>query len=401
MRGKITKRTVDALQSGPADAFLWDRDLPGFGIRITAAGIRSYVFQYTHGTARRRMTIGRHGAAWTPAGARREALRLRAEVAAGADPATERREARGAPTVAEFADRFIEEHVEPKLQPSSARSYKNILKLAILPALGRAKLADVTRSDVTRLHLKLRETPTRANRTLATLSKMFTLAERWGLRPDGTNPCRHVERFREGRRERYLSEAELAQLGKTLADAERDGTATRFAIAAIRFLVLTGRRLGEALTLRWEDVDLERGAIRLRNTKTGRKAFPLAPAATQLLANLPRVEGNPFVFPGARPGRPIVALQGVWYRLREPAGLEDVRLHDLRHAYASSAACSGEALTVIGALLGHTTPSMTARYAHLSQDAIRAAADRIGGNMARALKAKSSRTAKRKEARGK
>jgi len=385
MRGKVTKRSVDALRPDGRTAFLWDRELPGFGIKLTAGGRKVYVFKYSIRGGSRRITIGRHGAAWTPAIAREEALRLCAEVAAGGDPATARKEARSAPTVAEFAERFTAEHVRPKLRPSSARSYEDILKRSIVPTLGRNKLADVTRADVTRLHLALAATPFRANRTIATLSKMFTLAERWGLRPDNSNPCRHVERFREPRRERYLSEAELARLGKALASAEQKKTAPISAVAAIRFLLLTGRRLGEALALQWRDVDLERGAVRLRDSKTGQKAFPLAPAALQVLASQARVEGNPHVFPGKLAGRPLGDLQHNWYRIRKAANLEDVRVHDLRHAYASSAACSGEALTIIGALLGHTTPGMTARYAHLSDDARRAAANRIGANLARAL----------------
>jgi integrase len=253
----------------------------------------------------------------------------------------------------------------------------------ILPALGRRKLADANRADVQRLHHKLRETPFYANRVLALLSKIFNLAEAWGLRPDGTNPCRHVTRYKEPARARFVSEVELARLGAVLAQAEHEGTEAPAAIAAVRLLVLTGCRLGEILTLRWEHADLERGELRLPESKTGPKTVPLNAPARELLAGLARDQSG-FVIPGRKRGRHLVNLEKPWCRLRERAGLADVRLHDLRHSFASIGAGGGLSLPVIGALLGHTQAATTKKYAHLADDPLRAASELIGRRIAAA-----------------
>lgn len=386
---KLTKRLVDSTAPGPSDVFLWDSELPGFGLKVAPSGRRVYVFQYARGSRRPRMTIGPHGAPWTPDTARKEALRLRGEVARGGDPASVKSEAKGAPTMKDFADRYLREHAEPKKKAASVRNDKLLLRLHVLPTLGRLKVADVTRADVTRLHLAMKETPMQANRALALLSKMFNLAERWGIRPEHSNPCRHVEKYRELRRTRFLSETELAALGKVLAKTERAKSEPWQATAAIRLLLFTGRRVSEVLSLRWADVDFERAVLTLPDSKTGAKSFALAPPALEVLKALPRIEDNPHVLPGrTRKGKPFVGLPHVWHRLREKAGLDGVRIHDLRHAFASAGASSGEALTLIGALLGHTTPTMTARYAHLSDNPVRAAGDRIAAIMAAALSGK-------------
>lgn len=398
---KLTKRTVDALKPGPRTVFLMDDSLPGFGVRLTPAGVKSYVFQWGRGRSlRRRLTIGRHGAPWTPDSARSEAKRLRGEVAKGGDPAAIRAAAHRAPTVKEFSGRFLTEHVEPKTKPSSARAYRSLLSTVILPAFGPKKLADVTRADVSRLHHSKRGAPYAANRTLAVLSKMFNLAEAWGIRPDGSNPCRHVAKFRERRRERFLSAAELLRVGDALLVAEREGILSTpkargkrplkslkvspYATAALRLLLMTGCRLSEIVTLRWDYLDEEHKCLRLPDSKTGAKAVHLSAPAFQLLSNLARVDDSPFVFVGRSKGS-FKGLPHVWHRVRKLAGVPDVRIHDLRHSFASFGAAGGESLLIIGALLGHRTPGMTARYAHLSDDPRRAAADRIAGPIAIAL----------------
>src|SRR6266545_1952980 len=220
MVGAITKRGVDALRPGRVDAFLWDRELSRFGMKVTPAGAKSYVIQYRLGRRLRRYTIGRHGAPWTPDLARKEALRLLALVASGVDPAAAKQAGRTAPTVRELAERVRAEHLV-KRKVATRSEYERLLRLHILPALGSLAVADVARADVARLHHQLRTTPMQANRVVAVLSKMMNLAERWGLRPDGTNPARHVERNRERRRERFLSTEELGYLGRVLALAAR------------------------------------------------------------------------------------------------------------------------------------------------------------------------------------
>jgi len=211
---------------------------------------------------------------------------------------------------------------------------------------------------------------------------MMNLAERWGMRPDGTNPCRHIERYREHRRERYLSAAETARLGDALAVLEREEKLSGAAAAAVRLLALTGARRGEVCTLRWEYIDWERACLRLPDSKTGAKVIPLAAPAIQLLSELPR--RSEWCFPTEEGSLPL-DLSRPWDRIRKRAQLPKVRIHDLRHTTASVLAAQGESLIIIGKLLGHTVPSTTARYAHLSDNPVRAAAERVGAQIARAL----------------
>ena len=381
--GGITKRTVEAMQPG---TLVWDGDVTGLGVRCRASGSRHYVLKYRAGGRQRWVTIGRHGAPWTPHMARLEARRLLGEVAAGRDPADSRDRGKIAPTVAGLAEHFMQEHVEAKRKPRTAREYRRLFDKIILPALGKRRIIDIARPEIARFHHASRETPYQANRTLALLSKLFNWAEQNGYRPDGSNPCRHVEKYRERRRERFLSESELARLGDVLAMAEREGTETVFIIAAIRLLLFTGARLGEILGLRWEYVDIERACLRLPESKTGQKVLYLNAPAMEVLATLPRVEGNPFVICGEREGAHLVNLEKPWRRIRARAGLDDVRIHDLRHSFASFGAAGGLSLPMIGKLLGHTQAATTERYAHLAADPVRAANEAIGARIAAAMK---------------
>lgn len=385
MKGKITKRAVESIQPALRDTFLWDTELPGFGCKITPKGARVYVLQYSRAGRDRRLTLGRHGIDLTSDEARREALRLRGEVAAGRDPGGERAAFKASPTLAIFAERYLAEHAWVKKKHRSAVGDQGNLRVHLLPAFGKLKICDITRADVARFHHSMRATPVAANRCLALLSTMMNLAEKWGLRADGTNPTRHVEKYPERRRERFLSDAELARLGAELANAARAGVHPSV-IAAIRLLIFTGCRRDEILKLQWVDVDFERGCLRLPDSKTGAKLIPLGAPAIKLLQALPRVDGNPYVLPGAVPGKHYVGLEKAWARLRRRAGLPDVRLHDLRHGFASTAAAMGESLLLIGSLLGHSDVSTTQRYAHLSSDPRRAAADRISGRLAAVLR---------------
>jgi integrase len=386
-RGKITKRSVDAFISQDRDSYLWDDDLPGFGLKVTPEGRMVYLIQYRLGGRKgrtRRVTVGLHGTL-TPDKARIEAKRLLGEVAAGRDPAEVRDKAKAELSFGEVLERFLAEHVDAKLKASTATEYHRTVKLYVRPALRHRPIGDVKRADIARLHHSLKDKPYQANRTVALLSKLFNWAEKHGLRPDGTNPCRHVEKYPEQARERFLSEAELARLGAALRDAQTGATESPWVIAAIRLLSLTGARLGEIRTLQWGHVDFERASLRLPDSKTGQKTIYLNVPALEVLAGVPRLEGNLYVICGDRPGAHLVNLQKPWRRIRKTAGLEDVRLHDLRHSFASVAAAGGMSLPIIGALLGHSQPQTTARYAHLSADPLKAASDAIAGRIASAM----------------
>jgi integrase len=330
------------------------------------------------------VTIGRHGEL-TPAQARAEAKRLLGEIAAGRDPASDRDKAKPDKTLGSVLDQFLAEHVRPKLKASTALEYERAARLYIRPALGQCPIGAVQRQDIARMHHELASKPYQANRTLALLSKLFNWAEKHGLRPDGSNPCRHVEKFRERRRERFLSQAELGRLGDALRDAEWENSCSPWVAAAIRLLALTGMRRNEVLTLQWEHVDEERGCLVLPDSKTGRRMVYLNVPAGAVLQAIPRLEGNPFVICGERPGQHLVNLEKPWRRIRKAAQLDDARLHDLRHSFASVAASGGQSLVIIGKMLGHSQPATTARYAHLADDPVRAASHEVGRRIATAM----------------
>jgi integrase len=386
MRGKITIRSVLALApEGGREVTLRDTALGGFEVRARLGGAKVYGVRYRVGGGRdapmRRVTIGAHGSPWTPDTARAEARRLLALVAQGKDPAGARTAAKTAPTVADLAQRFLAEHAEVKRKTSTAKEYRRLLDHVVLPALGKKRVADLMRQDVARLHHARRATPTEANRALAVISAMFNMAERWGERADGSNPSRHVEKYPQRRRERFLSADELARLGDVLAGY----IGSPYYAAAIKLLVFTGARLGEILSLQWQWIDFERGEARLPDSKTGAKTLHLPPPALAVLAELPRIEGNPHVIVGAVPGAALINLEKPWRAIRKMAGLEDVRLHDLRHSFASIAASGGMGLPIIGKMLGHSQAQTTQRYAHLASDPVKAAAAAVASKIAAAM----------------
>lgn len=374
---KITKAVVDSLQPGD---LAWDADVKGLGVRCQRRD-RVYMVKYRSQGRQRWYTIGKHGSPWTPELARREAKRILGLVAEGKDPADKKRKDRSAPTISALAERFLEEHVASKAKDRTYTEYKRLIERVVTPELGRLKVDEVRSSDIEKLHLKFRATPYQANRLVALLSKMFNWSGRRGER----NPCIGVERFAEQKRWRYLSSAELARLGAALLHTEQVRLTSPYVVAAIRLLVFTGARLTEILTLRWDHVDLERGLLNLSDSKTGAKTVYLNSAARELLTSLPRVQDNPFVVAGERKGRHLVNLEKPWRKVREMAQIPDVRLHDLRHSFASIGAGAGLGLPVIGALLGHAQSATTARYAHLAADPLRQAADLIGKRLEAAL----------------
>ena len=367
------------------DTVFWDGELTGFGVRVYPGGGKVYVAQARGPKGSKRVTVGRHGVVGA-AEARRRAALIIARVKAGEDPAVPgppaARRATG-PTVADLAARYLEEHVAARCKPGTARTARTAVNRHVLPALGRLPLTAVERARVTGLHHRLHDTPAMANLVVDTLSHMYALAAGWGLVPAGIDPCRSVARYPARRRERFLTDAEFDRLGRALAEAEARGGASPAAVAAIRLLMLTGCRKNEILTLRREDVDLDAGALRLTDAKTGPRTAPLPAAAAEVLAGLPRGPGdNPWVFPGRKPGARLRDVDGAWRTVRARAGLDDVRLHDLRHSYASRALALGESLPVIGRLLGHSRIETTARYAHLARESVREAAARVAASIA-------------------
>ncbi|MEX0953632.1 MAG: site-specific integrase [Rhizobiaceae bacterium] len=409
---KITKRTVDASAPKEQRYTVFDRIVPGFGLRVYPTGAKSWVFEYRPGeggrrVAKKRMTIGRLGD-YTPEAARKRADQLRSLVKTGIDPQTEKARQREAVSVTELAQAFLDDHVGAKRKPKTHKNYEELLRRLVLPKLGKAKAKDVARADLARLHLAHRDTPFQANRMLAIVGSMYGFGARHGLVPEGYNPARGVERFREAGRERYLSVEELERLGAAIRLAETSGIPWRInpsgktkhvpkaeratkigehAAAALRLLIFTGARVGEILTLKWEHVDFNRGLLRLPDSKTGQKVIVLNAPALAVLSNVTRV--GIYVIASESAGtpdeRPRSDLKRPWTMVRRQAGIEDVRIHDLRHNFAAFGAGGGLGLPIIGKLLGHAQPQTTARYAHLDSDPLRRAADSIGASIAAAM----------------
>ena len=380
-RRSISRRTVEAL-SVEKDTVFWDRELKGFGVRVYPSGAKYYVVQVRGPEGSKRVTVGRHGVV-TADRARRRAALIIARIKAGEDaiPAPMAPPSPDGPTVARVAARYLEEHAAVRCKASTASYYRRKIEGHILPPFGELPLYAVGREEVAALHYRLRDRPVMANHVVEILSRLFTMAEYWGLAPEGGNPCRFVTRYRVRRRERFLTEEEFTRLGRVLAEAETEGRVMPSTVAAIRLLMLTGCRRNEILELQWDNVDLERREIRLRDTKTGPRTVPLNPAAVGVLSGLRRVPGNPWVLPGREAGRRISSLNEPWLRLRARAGLKDVRLHDLRHSFASRALALGESLPMIARLLGHAEVQTTARYAHLTRESMNASAARIAASI--------------------
>jgi integrase len=408
-RGRLTKRAVDALQcpAGRDRDFLWDDALAGFGVAVFPSGKKVYVAQFRKDGRSRRATIGEHGRL-TPDEARSQAKTILGAVETGADPIAERRAAREVRTFKAVAADFLSLHVATKRKGRTGDEYRRILQAHILPAIGSKRIVDVRRADVARIHGKLADTPYEANRALAVISAVWNWAARRGDVALADNPARAIERYPEHGRERFLTSAELARLGDVLRLAETTGlpwqsdetkpkakhapkaenrvrTLDPYALAAIRLLILTGARLREILDAQWRHVDIERGVIFLADSKTGRKPIYLSAAAQAVLAALPRIAGNPHIIPGEQADAPRADLKRPWAAVTKAAGIEGVRLHDLRHSFASIGAGASMGLPVIGKLLGHSQAATTHRYAHLDADPLRRAVDTIGATISAAM----------------
>lgn len=382
MKAKLTDTLIKERMKQPApnaNLILYDDgshedSVTGFGVRFTPGGSVSFILNYRFNKQERRYTIGAYGVdQWTLAAARKRAGALRKSIDLGIDPQAEKVEAREAPTVADLCKRFKETHF-PKIRPVTQRDYGALIDNDILPAMRHLKVAAVTFTDCDDLHRKItkRGATYRANRAAAVLSKMFSLAIRWGWRSD--NPAKGIERNQETKRHRYLSGDELGRLTEALASHP-----DKQAADIIRLLLLTGARRGEVLGARWDQLDLEAGVWTKPGSTTKQKTehrVPLSAPARQLLADLYR-DGAEYVFPG-RIGGHRVEIKSDWKALCKAAKIKGARLHDLRHTYASVLASAGLSLPVIGALLGHSQPATTARYSHLFDDPLRAATERVG-----------------------
>ncbi|AMD90242.1 tyrosine-type recombinase/integrase [Desulfovibrio fairfieldensis] len=381
---RLTKRAIEALEATGKRYAAFDDDLKGFAVRVGISGDKSFYLVYRAGkgraAAKKWLRLGTFPT-MTVEQARDIAKTKAAQVAMGQDPAEQVKESKAAPTVKAALALFFEQH-DPKIKPSTSAAYHRIAEQHVIPAMGNIKAKAVQHKHIAALHFAMRETPYQANRCAALLSKFFGWCEKSGYRERGNNPVAGLEKYEEHKRKAFMGREELEALGNafTLMHAQgytdpKTGKITAFdpvIAAAIKMLLFTGARCMEVLTLKWEYIVMHKGLANLPDSKTGAKVLHLPPPALALLESLPRV--NEYCFPGRRGTGHIVNVKDTWRRLLETAGLSGWRIHDLRHAYASYAASSGKSLPVIGAILGHSQPATTQRYAHLADNPVAVAA---------------------------
>lgn len=383
---RITKRAIEALEVTGKRYSVTDEDMNGFYVRVGVGGEKAFYFVYRAGKGRvsavKWLRLGTFPT-MTCEQARTLAKARAAQVALGGDPAQEVHDAKKAPFFAETIEMFFQEHVDAKLKASTQKSYRQIVDRHALPALRKIKIADVTHRHVAKLHHDMAETPYLANRCAAVLSKFFDWCEKNGYRERGTNPCAGLERYREEKRTVFMGREELEAIGDGFRKLEAQNAIDPTIAAALKVMLFTGARCSEILTLKWEYLNREAGLAHLPDSKTGAKALHIPPAAWAILNSLPRI--NDYCFTGRYGKGHIVNVKDTWKRVCESAGVSGWRIHDLRHAFASYAVNSGKSLPVIGAILGHSQPATTARYAHIADNPVTLATNETAAHLQRDL----------------
>ena len=422
---KLTKTKVDALLADNKDVIYWDTELKGFYLKVTPKGRKVYYAYYRVDGQQRRPSLGVHGQI-TTAQARELAQQVLAGASLGEDYSQQKQEGRKSITFKEYAEIYMQNEAPKTKRPSSLGTDQLNLNNHLMPAFGSKKLKAISKSDVSRLHSAMKEIPGAANRTFALLSHMMTTAERLGYRPDHSNPCMHIEKYKLQKRERYLSPNELSALSTALQEAEQYKLEMISVINAVRLLIFTGCRMREITTMRWSYIDFENGVLNLPESKTGAKSVYLSAPALEVLGSIKKVKQNPYVIVGRKDGSHLIELRKPWLRIREaatvkllmnddrilplieeetkrlgvtpsykelekscnangldlPVGLTDVRIHDLRHSFASVGVSSGVPLAMIGKLLGHANSVTTEKYAHLANDPVKQANEELGQRLA-------------------
>lgn len=374
-KSRLTKTIVDEAKPKAIRYHIQDSEIPGFSLKVEPSGSKIFVLDYRSGgggrrAPKKRIKIGKYGV-FTVEQARNKAKEYLASIVLGGDPAAIRDNARGKNLFQNVVARYLTEYVPHHNKPSTVKGKKHVLNGAVMPHFRNMYVEDITRKDIQEWHGKLHKTPINANRGLAFLSHMMTVCEDWEIRPQNSNPCLGIKRYRENKRERYLSESELRRLISTINQCEEDGSEERSMMIFFRLMIYTGARQGELLTAKWEYVNFEESRLDLPDSKTGKKKINLCPEAVEEIKKLERMVGNPYLFPAyfvgvpEKLGRHHSPPDEMWHRILKKAEIKDFRKHDLRHAFASFAIMAGLTLEEIGQLLGHLTPQTTKRYAHL------------------------------------
>ncbi|AIF81393.1 hypothetical protein I862_04165 [endosymbiont of Acanthamoeba sp. UWC8] len=382
---KLTKTVIEQAEVKEKPYFIFDTQVPGFCVRISQKGKRHYYLQYMVKKSVKRLALGQHGII-TVEKARDKAITMLAKVKDGGDPQAEKAQRAKEINIREFSTQYLE-YITLHCKSRTIKEYKRYLDKRILPILSNAKVSEISRADIANIHNAMRHIPYEANRCLAVLSVMFNLAEMWGLRVEGTNPCKHIKKYTEQKRERFLSKEEAKRLGQILQKMKTDDSENIAAVYCIELLLYTGCRLGEIQTLKWDYIDYNNSCIRLPDSKTGARVVHVGDNVLEILKEIKahplQPKDNPYVIWGAKPLAHLNNAHKPWRRIKKKAGLgAELRIHDLRHSFASFAVSQGMSLPMIGKLLGHTQVQTTARYAHLMPEAVIEAAGNVTSHIA-------------------
>ena len=370
---KLTNKKIDQLIPDTKSYIVWDNEIRGFGVRVNLNSKKTFILKYRVGQGRsarvRKPVIGTYGVMKVDE-ARKIARKWLLDASEGNDP---KEVDKTTILLKDFCNVYLQQHANIKKKLSSVIEDKRLMRLHIIPNFGNICLKEITRSMITKHHQSMYQTPHGANRFLSLMSKMMNLAERWEYRPLNSNPCRHIERYKEEGRQIYLSMEQIEKIGHVIKQMEQ--TESIFVLSAIKLLLFTGRRTGEILTLKWDYIDFENSKMNLPDTKTGAKSFFFSPTVKQILLNLPNKEG--FVFKSVLKDKRVTTVRHIWKKICKLAKIENVRVHDLRHTYASLAVQNGYSLPIISKMLGHADIKTTQRYAHLHDDPVNQAVEKI------------------------
>ncbi|PCJ29629.1 MAG: hypothetical protein COA94_01120 [Rickettsiales bacterium] len=382
---KITKKLLDDLPSSNKRYYIWDSELPNFGVAVQKTGYKSYFLDYTtQDQKRRRIKIAIVGEI-TPDEARKKAYKHVLLISQGSDPLDGKQLKNDEPTFKDVAEEYIEKHAIPFKKATSIAGDREMLRKHILPFFEKISIKEVKRADIKEFHYQLREKKYTANRCVQLLSKMMNLCEEWGYRPDGSNPCKGLKKYKEDAKERFLTLEEIKRLQLAL-DRFHESNQSPYFPPLIRLLLLTGARLSEILKCKWEYINFERKVIELPDSKTGKKEIILCDRSMTILNNIKHIPNNPYIIVSSKKeGTHFNNPRKSWAKLLRIAGLEGLRLHDLRHTHASIALMQNIPLEVIGKRLGHKTIQTTMRYAHLADSHLRKATDIVSNALGQAM----------------
>jgi len=392
MKTRITKTSADQLEAVERDSYLWDDKTTGFGLKVTPKGRKVFIVQYRQGGRAgrtRRVTIGLFkapsmtGRCLTVDQARKQAEKILGALAQGEDPAEQKSIERKKGKFGDHLAEWFEREVRASKKPTTIDSYERVIRLYVPKRLKGRKTDSISKHDIRALRDGMKTNSYGANKTLAVLSAFFNWCEGEDIRPNNSNPCKGISKYKEKSHKRFLSPDEQVKLAEALSASEVSKFYNPYAVAAIRLLAFTGARKSEILTLRWDWVDFENKRLNLPDSKTGEKSIYLNAPALEVLSNLPRQQDNPYVIVGSKEGQRLINIQKPWSRIRNDAGMPDLRLHDLRHTFASIAVMGGMSLPMVGALLGHKHARTTQRYAHLAGNPMIAAAESVGQKLTR------------------